>query len=114
MPEEADEIFARYYRVKLHGLHFCGPAYYRLPMTEGFLSLAIVYPVALWLARWLAASAGRDTLLADDVALALSMADHHHGYSPALGTWSFRRRIQNLSRTGDLLRLIAEFGCRRP
>ena len=56
---EADEMLTRYFRVKIQGLHFCGPAYYDVPLVEGFQSLALVFPAVLWLARWLAASGGR-------------------------------------------------------
>ena len=60
IPDEADAILTRYFRVKIQGLHFCGPAYYRVPFVEGFYSLALVFPVVLWLSRWLAASESRD------------------------------------------------------
>lgn len=105
VPPEAEEIFTRYFRVKIQGLHFLGRAYYDVPLVEGFYSLALVYPVVLWLARWLAVSDGRRELSGDDVARGLAIADHHHGYSPALGTWSFRRRVQTLAQLEDVPRL---------
>jgi lysine-N-methylase len=100
-------MLIRYLRVKIQGLHFCGPAYYDLPLTEGFQSLALVLPVVLWLARWLAAGQGRTSLEHDDVARALSLADHHHGYSPAFGQRGFRSRVRLLARLDDMTRLIA-------
>ncbi len=107
LPAEADEMLTRYYRIKLEGLHFCGLAYYGIPLVEGFRSLALIYPVVLWIARWLAASQGGERLTADDVADALATADHHHGYSPALGSFGARSRVRTLAQTGDLERLIA-------
>lgn len=107
LPDEADELFTRYFLVKLQGLHFCGRPYYNVPLVEGFYSLALVYPCVLWLARWLAASEGRTELGIDDVGRALSIADHHHGYSPALGTWGFRKRVQSLAKLGDIPKLCA-------
>lgn len=104
-PAEAEEIFTRYFRVKIQGLHFCGPAYYGVPFVEGFRSLALVFPAVLWLGRWLAAGEDRGFLSVDDVARALAVADHHHGYSPALGHWGARRRVNLLARSGDLERL---------
>ncbi|MEX2287310.1 MAG: YkgJ family cysteine cluster protein [Planctomycetaceae bacterium] len=104
---EADEILTRYFRVKIQGLHFCGPAYYDVPLVEGFQSLALVFPSVLWLSRWLAASGGRSALTTDDVARALAIADHHHGYSPAFGQGHFRRRVRLLARTRDIGRLCA-------
>jgi lysine-N-methylase len=103
---EMESIFTRYFRVKIQGLHFCGPAYYDVPFVEGFYSLALVFPVVVWLARWLAASELRTALVTDDVARALAIADHHHGYSPVLGSRSSRRRVRLLGHA-DLERLIA-------
>jgi lysine-N-methylase len=102
---EADAILTRYFRVKVQGLHFCGPAYYDVPFTEGFYSLALIFPVVLWLGRWLAASQSRDRLDTEDVSLALAIADHHHGYSPVFGGRAARRRVRSLTLRDDLERL---------
>lgn len=107
LPEDATEMWVRYFRVKLQGLHFCGRAYYDVPLVEGFRSLTLVYPVVMWLARWHAASAGRDGWTTEDLAAGLSLADHHHGYSPALGGFGARGRVRTLHRAGELPRLIA-------
>jgi len=103
---EQDELFERYFRVKLKGLHFCGPAYYDIPLAEGWHSLALMLPIVSWLARWLAASEDRDRVELRDLEKALTVADHHHGYSPALGAPAARKRIRSLSQTGDLQALI--------
>jgi lysine-N-methylase len=110
VPAAAEEILTRYFLVKLQGLHFCGRAYYGVPLIEGFRSLALIYPVTLWLARWRSASRSGDGLTVDDVADALALADHHHGYSPALGTRSARSRVRTLHTLGDLPRLVAWYG----
>ncbi len=107
---EQDEILTRYLRVKVQGLHFCGLAYYDVPFVEGFHSLALVIPATLWLARWLAASSGRSQWTTDDVIQALTIADHHHGYSPVLGQYAARRRVHMLTAAGDLPRLITWYG----
>lgn len=107
LPAEVDEMFTRYFRVKIQGLHFFGSAYYDVPLVEGFQSLALVYPAVLWISRWLAAGAGRCALMADDVARALAIADHHHGYSPAFGGSGFRGRVRLLARTGEIGSLAA-------
>ncbi|WP_437228830.1 YkgJ family cysteine cluster protein [Planctomicrobium sp. SH661] len=123
---ESEEMLTRYFRVKIQGLSFCGPAYYHVPVVEGFYSLSLVYPVVLWIARWLAASRVRcadhrkDVTLKngphsgpcvsvthEDVLTALTIVDHQHGYSPALGHWPARRRVKNLAANGDLQKLIA-------
>lgn len=106
LPPEVDEIMTRYLRVKVQGLHFCGAAYYGVPLVEGFQSLALVVPAVLWIARWLAAGAGRRNLEVDDLARALAIADHHHGYSPAFGLANFRSRVRSLASLDDISKLI--------
>ena len=101
------DFSALYFRVKIAGLHFCGAAYYNVPLVEGFHSLALIYPVTLWIARWLAASDARQRLEVADISRALAVADHHHGYSPAFGQRTFRGRVRLLARLDDIARLIA-------
>ena len=101
----AEEVLTRYFRVKIQGLHFCGSAYYDVPFAEGFHSLALMLPVTLWLARWLAVSDARNRLTVDDVSKALTIADHHHGYSPALAQYAARNRVRWLAESLDLPRL---------
>lgn len=106
---EQEEILSRYFRVKVQGLHFCGPAYYDIPFVEGFHSLVLMLPVTLWIARWLAVGEGRTQLSTDDIARALAIADHHHGYSPALGQRAARSRVRSLAQTGDIPRLVLRY-----
>ncbi len=110
LPAEAEELLTRYFRVKVQGMHFCGRAYYGVPFVEGVYSLVLVYPVVLWIARWLAASDERTSLTKDDIVKAITIADHNHGYSPAFGTWGFRRRVRNLAQLGDIAKLCAWYG----
>jgi lysine-N-methylase len=110
LPPEAEELFTRYFRVKIQGLHFCGPAFYEVPLAKGFQSLALMYPVVIWLARWLAVGEGVDRLSLDHLSRALAIADHHHGYSPALGTRTARHRIKQLSQLNDVSKLCAWYG----
>ncbi len=109
LTSEQDEIFTRYFRVKIQGLHFCGPAYYDIPFVEGFHSLLLMLPVTLWIARWLSVGDGRSQLATDDVARAMAIADHHHGYSPALGQTAARSRVRSLAQAGDLPRLVLRY-----
>lgn len=107
-PSAADELFTRYFRTKIRGLHFCGPAFYDFSLVEGFFSLALMVPSSMYLARWIAAGEGRDVVSDDDVRRALAMADHHHGYSPALGDGASRRRVKALAQ-GDLPKLCVKY-----
>ena len=95
--EEFNELFSRYFRVKVQGIHFCGPAYYDMPVIDGFRSLALMYPATLWVARLRAAREGRQNLELRDVQAALATLDHNFGYSPVLGLRSSRRRIKQLA-----------------
>lgn len=106
IPEECEELWTRYFRVKIEGLHFCGPAFYGVPLIEGFQSLALIFPATMWIARWLAASQGRKTLAAEDVSQALAISDRHHGYSPVFGWLNFRGRVQMLHQRGEIPKLI--------
>lgn len=81
LPEGFDELFRRYVRMKIQGMHFCGAAYYFYPVTTGFFSLALMVPVTLWLARWIAIGQNHDQVTQDDLELAMAIADHHHGLS---------------------------------
>ena len=105
-PAECEELWTRYFRVKVQGLHFCGPAYYGVPLVEGFQSLALIFPATMWIARWLAASQNRTQLTAEDVSQALTISDHHHGYSPIFGSFGFRRRVRTLAQISEIPRLI--------
>ncbi|QDT38698.1 YkgJ family cysteine cluster protein [Stratiformator vulcanicus] len=105
LPESTDALFARYFRTKITGMHFCGRAYYDRPLCEGLFSLALVFPITLYLARWIAAADGRSTLSDDDLAHALTIADHNHGYSEALGSTFATRQVRQLMTLGDLPKL---------
>lgn len=107
LTDKSEEMLTRYFRVKLQGLHFCGAAYYQVPVIEGFYSLTLVYPVVRWLARWLAATQSRTTATHDDVLTALTIVDHQHAYNPVLGQWPARRRVKNFVANGDLQKLVA-------
>lgn len=109
LPDEFDELITRYLSVKVRGLHFCGRAYYDVPFAEGFLSLALIVPVIAVLARWVALSDGREKIEMEDVVRGITVADHHHGFSTALGRPAFRRRVRLLVANGDLDALLAHY-----
>ena len=91
--------------VKVQGLHFCGKAFYEMPMIDGFRSLALMYPAILWVARYRAACDGRQRLTLPDVQAALATLDHSFGYSPALGLKSSQHRITQLSKLQQITAL---------
>lgn len=103
--QQIDEMFARYFRVKVQGIHFCGPANYDTTMVDGFRSLALMYPVVMWLGRLRAVRNGRKQLKLADVQAALATADHNFGYSPALGTSSALQRVSMLAKMKQITAL---------
>jgi lysine-N-methylase len=105
-PPESEELWTRYFRVKVSGLHFCGPAYYGVSLVEGFRSLALLFPATMWIARWLAASQNKTQLTQENVSQALTISDHHHGYSPIFGSFGFRKRVRTLAQMGAIPKLI--------
>jgi lysine-N-methylase len=100
-----EAMLTRFFRVKIQSLHFCGRAFYDRPLVEGFRNLALLYPVILWLGRWLAAGQQRTNLTGIDVARAISMVDYHYSYSPYLN-W----RVRLLAQRDDIARLCAWYG----
>lgn len=110
MTPEMNEVLSRYLQVKVESLHFCGLAYYGVPVVEGFASLALAVASACYLARWLARGDGRSQWQLDDVQRALAVVDHHHGFSPALGQTSFRARQRWLWAQREVTRLVLWYG----
>ncbi|MFK7821525.1 MAG: YkgJ family cysteine cluster protein [Planctomycetaceae bacterium] len=100
--ETADEILKRYLKVKVQGIHFCGPAYYNAPFVEGLRSLLLVYPAVMWFARWRAAGESRDVVTIKDIVTGMTVADHNHGYSEVLGLRASRYRVQLLAKMKQL------------
>ena len=106
LTDAAEEMFTRYFRVKILGLQFCGRAFLGFGLIEGFRSLALVFPSMMWLARLMVAADGRDRLETADVAKAIELADHYHGYTPMFNRRQYRWQIGMMSRAGDIPRAI--------
>ena len=104
---DIDELLTRYFRVKIQGLHFCGPAQFQTSLLDGFRGLALMHPVVMWLARLRAARRAAESIDLVDVQASLATADHNYGYSPALGTPSALRRVSLLTRMKQLTSLLS-------
>jgi lysine-N-methylase len=102
-----DDLFVRYFHVKLQGLHFCGAAFYDYPVLTGFCSLALMFPAVLWTARVRAAAEQRTVLLRRDLEAALATLDHNFGYSAVFGLRSSRRRMEQLLAMDQPGKLVA-------
>ena len=112
IPAEASQIMERYYLVKVQGLQFFGRAYYNVPLIEGLYSLVLTFPTILWIARWLAAGAGRTDLYTEDIVRSLTVVDHQWGFTPVLGFGYARWRVRILASHGQIERLIIRYGTR--
>ncbi|HEV2693879.1 MAG TPA: YkgJ family cysteine cluster protein [Verrucomicrobiae bacterium] len=106
LPPGAEALLTRYFRVKVQSLHFCGVAFHGRPLIEGFRNLALLYPVIVWLARWLAASDGRGQLSEADVIQAVTWVDYQYSYAPYL-PW----RTRLLQQRNDIVKLCTYYAC---
>lgn len=109
LPEASEELLTRYFRIKIQGMHFCGPAFYNSSLIAGFHTLALVFPITMWIARWRAVSQQRAHVTHEDVREALQIVDHQHGYSDACGTWGSKMSVSTIAATGNLQRLILRY-----
>ena len=100
LPPAAEALLDRYFQVKVHSLQFCGKGFYDCPLIEGFRNLALLYPIILWLSRWLAVSNGRTSVAEADVLKAVSMVDNQYGIAP-YDPW----RTRFLQQRNDIVRL---------
>jgi len=89
LPAGAEALLTRYFRVKIQSQQFCGVGFHGCSLVEGFRNLTLMYPIVIWLARWLAVSAGRSQLTDADVARAITIADFQYSFTPYLA-WRTR------------------------
>lgn len=102
LPPAATAVLERYYQIKITALQFCGPAFYGVPVWEGFAALALTLPAILWLARGY-----RDLGQPAAIEKAITIIDENYGYSPLLGQSRQRMATRVLLSRHELDRLIA-------
>lgn len=107
----ATDLLARWHRVKVESLQFCGAPNFGLAVWEGLESLALTFPAAMWLARVLVAG-GRTPDAA--VTQAVRMADDNFGFNPLLGSLRQKFALRMLTQRGELPKLIAWYGRTAP
>jgi lysine-N-methylase len=107
LPREAEELLARYFRVKVDSMQFCGPSLYGFDFWDGFDALALTFPVILWLGRVFAAG-GMDRNEA--LRLALRSVDDHFGFNKLLGARRQLWAVRTLCERGEIAKLIAWYG----
>jgi len=102
LPLGAEALLDRYFRVKVQSLQFCGKGFHDCSLIEGFRNLALMYPIIVWLSRWLALSDSRTTVTEQDALKAISIADYQYGFAPYV---AWRTRL--LQQRNDIVRLCA-------
>lgn len=102
LSDEAEEMFERYFLMKVHSLQFTGVSNFHHSFWEGVESLVLSYPIAMWVARALPQLPRTEAVIRG-----LRIADDSFGFHPLLGTsrQKFSQRI--LSFRDEIPRLIA-------
>jgi lysine-N-methylase len=106
LPHESEELFARYFRVKLDSLQFAGAINFQLPFWAGLDSLVLIFPMTLWLAR-LITTAERPRPVA--IREALRIIDDSYGFN-ALLKGKLAGGLRSLHLKDELPRLVAHYG----
>lgn len=101
LSEAAEMALERYYTLKVESLQFCGATNFGLSFWQGFESLALTYPVIVWLTRAL-----RDVSPEEAIMRAIIMVDHNFGFNQNLGALRQRHGLSILAQRGELERLI--------
>jgi lysine-N-methylase len=102
LPPEIYQPFTRYLETLAASFQYALARRVGWSIVESFSSLAMTYPLALWMLRWVAA--GRQPTLEDatDIVVAL---DRGQGYIPLCG-FRQRTRLNLLAGRGDLERAV--------
>ena len=100
----ADDLLARYYRVKVQSMQFAGPTHFGRRYWDGLDALVLTYPVIRWLGRVLT-TPDRDPLAA--VRLGVQVADGNFGFNPLLGAPRQAWAVRTLADKGEIGRLVA-------
>jgi Fe-S-cluster containining protein len=95
------EPLDRYIVTFTQTLRYAQLGYLGWSMADGFRALALQYPLALWLVRWMGEPRNPERLYR-----VLTALDRAHGYAP-LTSARQRRRVRLLTRGGRLSRLLA-------
>jgi lysine-N-methylase len=105
LPKESEELFARYFRVKLDSFQFAGAINFHLPYWTGLDSLVLIFPMALWLARLLT-TAERPRAVA--IREALRIVDDSYCFN-ALLKGKLAGGLRSLDIKAELPRLVAHY-----
>ncbi|MBX7103408.1 MAG: YkgJ family cysteine cluster protein [Gemmataceae bacterium] len=100
-----DELLTRYYQTKIESFQFFGPIHYHDRYWDGFESLALTFPVTMWLARAFVLQGSTNA-----IEKALQVTDDSFGYNPLLGTRRQKWITRLMAGRDDLSRLVTWYG----
>lgn len=102
LPAEVLRPIHSYFEAMVASGQYCGAGRAGWSVVDGYRALVFAYPVAMWALRWF--SAGREPTVEDAVNV-VCIVDRSH-YYPLLNGYRHRKRLQTLSRLGDLSRAV--------
>ncbi len=102
LTDEAEDLFERYFRVKLDSLQFCGATNHHRMFWDGLESLLLTFPIICWLARVL-----HDRPNDEAFRWALQVVDDNFGFNKLLESKRYVYSTQILAKKGELAKLIA-------
>lgn len=103
LPMEVQEPLIRFYQTNVASLQYTLASRRQWTVCESFQALALAYPVALWLLRWL--SHGREPSRDDAIQL-VTMLDRGQGLAALCGA-QHRRRVKLLNASNAITQLLA-------
>lgn len=106
---DMEDLLTRYVLARLMGRTVFGAGYYGWPVVHGIGALCVSVAAAGWIARFQAATEGRERLTLDDAARAIGIVDRSATRVPILGRFSERGRVSYLMGDDGLARLLARF-----
>jgi lysine-N-methylase len=101
-----EDLMTRYLRARLLGRAAFGKGYYGWPILNGLAALLLTMPIASWLARYVAAAAGRSTYVWEDIVRAIGIVDRNAGRVPELGSRPAVMRLRYLTFEHGIVRLV--------
>lgn len=104
LPKAADELFTRYFTVKVESGQFYGPSNFHRGYWDGLDSLLLVFPTMLWAARVMVAGG---TPRMEAITKGVRMVDENFGYNKFLAGARTLWGIRTMAERGEVARLIA-------
>lgn len=104
LPAAADDLFTRYFTVKLQSGQFFGPSNFHRGYWDGLDSLLLVFPTMLWAAKVMTAGGVERT---EAITRGVRMVDENFGYNKFLAGGRTLWGIRTITDRGDLPKLIA-------